>query len=463
MKQVGFDFSEKAQDDPVDSEAPKVFSVSDLNSGVRRILEANYPLIWVQGEISNFTAHGSGHFYFSLKDKKSQISAVMFKGYNSRLKFKPETGMEVLVRGKITVYEPRGNYQLFCELMEPVGLGAMQKQFEQLKAKLKKEGLFEANRKKSLPPFPKHIAVVTSKTGAAIRDILNVLKRRNKTAHITVIPALVQGAGTAASVIEAIHLAERLSDVDVMIVGRGGGSMEDLWGFNDEALARTIANCPIPIVSAVGHEIDFTIADFVADLRAPTPSAAAELVVKNVDDLVEKSQLLHRRLVQAISVLWKQKRERLKFLTGRLVDPKRQIEQRMQRCDELVGRLQKSIFRLMEKERQNLRQYKYRMGDPRQRVKILREQWLQLQRRLSKGVSSLLERHRRQWQQSVALLDSLSPLKVVDRGYAIVKLKNKVVKSVKDLKSGDPLDIQVAQGFIQAQVESIRETAKESK
>lgn len=459
MKQVGFDFSENS--DPAEQKGPKVFSVSDINSGIRRILEANYPLIWVQGEISNFTAHSSGHHYFSLKDKKAQISAVMFRGYNSRLKFKPETGMEVLVRGKITVYEPRGNYQLFCELMEPVGLGAMQKQFEQLKAKLKKEGLFDPSRKKQLPEFPKHIAVVTSKTGAAIRDIINVLKRRNRTARVTVIPAVVQGAGAPQSVMEAIEKAERLKDVDVMIVGRGGGSMEDLWGFNDEALARKIAACDIPTVSAVGHEIDFTIADFVADLRAPTPSAAAELVVKNVEDLVEKSESLFHRLQQAIQVLFQKRQKELQFLSGRLIDPKRQIEQRMQRCDELTMRLQQSILRLIDKERSKVAFLESRLGSPEDLIAQLKERLLLLSSQIEKAIRSLLDRKKTILEGQMSLLDSLSPLKVVDRGYAIARREGRVVKSITQVEVGDSLSVQVTDGFLQTKIEEIKEEENE--
>ena len=257
------------------SSEPSVLSVEQLNVYIKQLLEGQVGQVWVRGELSNFKAHTSGHFYFSLKDSKSQITAVMFRGHNARLKFKPTDGMEVIVRGRITVYEPRGNYQLMCEMMEPVGAGALQKAFEQLKMKLKAEGLFDAARKRPIPTFPRHIAIVTSPTGAAIRDIMNVLSRRAKSIQVTVVPTVVQGEAAAPQICEALAKAIKLRDVDAIIVGRGGGSIEDMWCFNDEKLARAIAASPIPIISAVGHEIDFTIADFVADLRAPTPSARA--------------------------------------------------------------------------------------------------------------------------------------------------------------------------------------------
>ena len=254
-----------------------VYSVEQLNITIRQTLEGQLGIVWLQAEISNFKPHSSGHFYFSLKDSKAQISAIMFRGSNSKLKFKPHDGLEVIVRGKITVYEPRGTYQIVCDSMEPVGAGALQKQFEQLKEKLKQEGLFDPLQKKVLPAFPKSIAVVTSPTGAAIQDILNIMSRRAPHVSVTVVPAIVQGAAAAPQICEAFRKAMLLKP-DVIIIGRGGGSIEDMWCFNDETLARLIASCDIPVISAVGHEIDFTICDFVADLRAPTPSAAAELV-----------------------------------------------------------------------------------------------------------------------------------------------------------------------------------------
>ena len=256
-----------------------ILRVSEINQQIASTLETSFPSLWVKGEISNFVAHASGHWYFSLKEADSQIKGVMFRGYNQMLSFMPENGKEVLIRGKISAYPPRGVYQINCNTMEMAGTGELQKSFEEIKNKLKAEGLFEQERKKPLPLLPKHIGIITSPTGAALQDILNILSRRFKAVKITLIPALVQGQEAPKSLIYAVKQAEKLP-LDVLIIGRGGGSQEDLWSFNNEELARTLASCSIPSISAIGHEIDFTICDFVADLRAPTPSAAAELVVK---------------------------------------------------------------------------------------------------------------------------------------------------------------------------------------
>lgn len=406
----------KAQEDEIADEVqePQVLTVSELNKSIREILEGTFSLLWIKGEISNFKAHTSGHFYFSLKDSKAQVNAVMFRGFNTQLRFRPEDGMEVLVRGKVTVYEPRGNYQIFCELMEPVGAGALQKAFEQLKAKLQKEGLFDEARKRPLPALPKHIAIVTSPTGAAIRDMLNVLGRRFKGVNITVIPCKVQGDQAPGEIVAAIQQANRLQDLDVMIVGRGGGSIEDLWAFNDERVARAIASTRVPVISAVGHEIDFTIADFVADLRAPTPSAAAELVVKNAADLSERVRGLARSLKMALLTRLNQSRQQVFQLSRRLVDPKRRIQDASQRCDELLQRLELAIRRMIERKSDHLA-------------------------------------------RNVAVLDSLSPLKVLDRGYSMVVSGQEVVTDAKRLKVGQVVTVRMGRGSIEAEVKKIEE------
>lgn len=413
---------------------PDVLTVSELNRGIREILEGGFPLIWLKGEISNFKAHTSGHFYFSLKDKKAQINAVMFKGFNAQLRFRPEDGMEVLVRGKITVYEPRGNYQVFCELMEPVGAGALQKAFEQLKAKLAAEGLFAESRKRPLPSLPRHIAIVTSPTGAAIRDMLNVLGRRFKGAHITVVPCKVQGDQAPGEIVEAIKLANRLHDVDVMIVGRGGGSIEDLWAFNDERVARAIASARVPVISAVGHEIDFTIADFVADLRAPTPSAAAELVVKNAADILNRLAAIERALRLSISRLLNTGRQSVNGVSRRLVDPQRRIEDAALRCDELLHRLEAKIHHLIDA-----------------RTLLLKPCGV----RLKGALSHLLLAKREALARNAAVLDSLSPLKVLDRGYSMVTVEGRVVTNAAELRPGQRIDVRMGQGEIEAEVKNV--------
>ena len=267
-----------------EEESQHVFTVSELTRGIRSILEQAFDTVWVEGEISNYVLAQSGHAYFSLKDETSQVRCVFFKGNRIRVKFDPEDGDQVLLFGRVNVYEPRGEYQIVVEAMEPRGLGALQKAFEQLKAKLEKEGLFDEAHKQALPEFPWKIGIVTSPTGAAIRDLLNVLHRRNPRVSVVLAPAKVQGEGAAEEIAQAIRDLNTLEELDVLIVGRGGGSIEDLWAFNEEVVARAIHESKLPVVSAVGHEIDFTISDFVADLRAPTPSAAAELVVPRLQE-----------------------------------------------------------------------------------------------------------------------------------------------------------------------------------
>jgi exodeoxyribonuclease VII large subunit len=438
---------------------PQVMTVSELNKHIRDILEGTFPIVWLKGEISNFKAHTSGHFYFSLKDSKAQINAVMFRGFNSQLRFRPEDGMEVLIRGKITVYEPRGNYQIFCEVMEPVGAGALQKAFEQLKAKLQKEGLFDEARKRPIPALPKHIAIVTSPTGAAIRDMLNVLRRRFKGANITVIPCKVQGDQAPGEIIQAIQLANRLSDVDVMIVGRGGGSIEDLWAFNDEGVARAIASARVPVISAVGHEIDFTIADFVADLRAPTPSAAAELVVKNAADLMERVANLQRALRFSVLRQLNALRQSAIGFGKRLVDPQRRIQDASIRCDELQQRLEFATLRSIQDRRLQVELLQQKLGTPLARIERDRGEVQGLGMRLRAAVKNLLLHKRENLGKNMALLDSLSPLKVLDRGYSMVVVDGEIVTEAESLEVGQTVTVRMCKGSVEAKVTKI-ETKK---
>lgn len=404
--------SDSAGFDPKPQGTPQVLTVEQLNRQIRQLIESGIGVVWLQGEISNFKAHTSGHFYFSLKDSKSQITAVMFRGSNSRLRFKPHDGLEVLVRAKVTVYEPRGNYQIVCESMEPVGAGALQKAFEQLKEKLKAEGLFDSARKKSLPEFPKHLAVVTSPTGAAIRDILNVLKRRNSAVEVTLVPTVVQGEAAAIHIREALKSVQKLKDVDVVILARGGGSIEDMWCFNDEPLARQIAEFDIPIITGIGHEIDFTIADFVADVRAPTPSAAAELVVKNASEVQEKVRSLGRLLTQAIQKILKFEAGRFQVLRSKLVDPRRKLQDMLIRQDELSMRLQQSAQNMILRKRSELA-------------------------------------------AMARVLDSLSPLRVLDRGYSVVLKQGRAITKRTQLKPSDEIEIRFADGSARAEIVDI--------
>lgn len=438
----------------ISSQEPKVLTVSDINKAIKGTLETGFNLIWLKGELSNFKPHSSGHWYFSLKDEKSQISAVMFRGFNLAARFKPKDGMEVLVRGKVTVYEPRGGYQIFCELMEPVGAGAQQLAFEQLKQKLKAEGLLEPSRKKKLPELPQHIVVVTSPTGAAIRDILNVLQRRFKALRVTIVPTVVQGESAAPHIVKAIQLAEQLTDVDAMIIGRGGGSAEDMWCFNHESVARAIAQCRIPTISAVGHEIDFTISDFVADVRAPTPSAAAEMIVKSAGQWMDRIQFYDRQLKINLAQKFKIYKTQLSHTHSRLqqTDPKKKLVEFMQRCDELELRLKHGMVNHCRSKQQKLLLLKQRIIHPSHQLGQQGQRLEQLHLRLSKRIEMALERWRSHLQQRSLSLDNLSPLKVLGRGYAIARGPSGILKNASEVKVGDQVSIQLSQGLLEAKV-----------
>lgn len=386
-----------------------IFTVSQISQEIRNCLESRFSSLWVKGELSNFTAHSSGHWYFTLKDKSSQIKGVMFKGQNQKLSFRPETGNEILVQGQISSYPLRGDYQILCHEMEIVGSGLLQKKFEQLKRKLQQEGLFDPSRKRPLPSFPRHIALVTSPTGAALRDILQILKRRFKGVKVTLIPALVQGEQAPASLLKALSLSRKIP-ADVLIIGRGGGSMEDLWAFNDEALARAVASHPVPVISAVGHEIDFTICDFSADLRAPTPSAAAELVVQNVIDLLDSLQGFKKQLIQNLQMKLGFLKDKLSTVEKGLARPGRLIQDFSQSLDDLSERLNQSMTQFFERGRDQLRH---------------------------------IER----------VLKSLDPKTVMKRGFSIVSnAKGELICHTKDLKVKETLHIDFFEGRASALV-----------
>lgn len=431
---------------------PQVLTIEQLNIQIKQTLEGALSVFWVQGEISNFKAHTSGHYYFSLKDARSQISAVMFRGFNSKLKFKPTDGLEVIVRGRLGVYEPRGTYQILCESMEPVGAGALQKAFEQLRDKLKKEGLFEASKKRPIPLYPRHVAIVTSPTGAAIRDIVNILTRRAPNVEVTIVPTLVQGEGSAVKIREALLMAQKIPQVDVIIIGRGGGSIEDLWAFNDEALARTIAACAMPIISAVGHEIDFTISDFVADLRAPTPSAAAELVAKSSQEISDRIKALTRFLSSSMDRKIKFSLEVIYRLKKQLVDPKKRLQDLLLRHDELHTRLELGIQRLIRDRFLALKLRSQRIIHPSQVL----EKCIERLHHLGKALNLSFHQGLRDRQSSLALqmksLHNLSPLNVVERGYSIVTFAGQLIRSSQQVHVGSPLEIQLAKGKIKAEV-----------
>ncbi len=443
--------------EPKEEADVKVYSVSELNNQIKKILEGKFNEVWIKAEISNFKAHTSGHFYFSLKDQKCQVAAVMFKGVNSKLKFRPEDGMEVLVRGRVSVYEPRGSYQIYCEMMEPVGAGALQIAFDQLKAKLQSEGLFDPRRKRPIPVIPHHLAIVTSPTGAAIRDMLNVLARRFKGLKITVVPTKVQGTEAAGEIVEALHKAQQLPDVDVIIVGRGGGSIEDLWSFNEEIVARAVANCRVPIISGVGHEIDFTICDFVADLRAPTPSAAAELVVKNAGDLSNQVERIKNTLTTYLKKHLAFKKQHVDSYSRRLVDPKRYLQDVAVKIDDYLERLRTSFFSSLREQHLHVKLLRQKMGSPKDWVYSRRQELEHVRSHLEIRMESYLQERERRWTRFAALLDGLSPLKVVARGYSLVKKGEVLIKNAADLAKGETVEIQFARGKAQAKIEEIDE------
>ncbi len=433
----------------------KALMVSEVNRHIKGLLEGEFPDIWIQGEISNFVAHGSGHYYFSLKDEKAQISAVMFKGFNSKLRFRPETGMEVIAKGKITVYEPRGGYQIFCQSMEPVGAGALQMAYDQLKKKLQAEGLFSPERKKTLPAWPKKIALVTSPTGAAVKDMLKVLKRRYKGLTITVIPTLVQGNGAPASIVKSLNAAQKIEGLDLILCGRGGGSIEDLWGFNSEDVARAIVASKVPIISAVGHEIDFTIADFVADLRAPTPSAAAELAVKNTDDILKDLGALKSRNIQSIVSKLQFLRQSVNVLESKLVDPQRRLQDLSMRCDELTERLSRATLNRISKKQQQAKLLEKSLVSPDVLLKQSQQQLGFLSLKMTEAIKTKIIMSKSQLSEAAKVLDSISPLKVLDRGYSMAQKNNKVIRSSSQIKKGDSMSIKFADGSADVTVDKV--------
>lgn len=430
----------------------KAYSVHELNVYIRQLLENQLGTVWVRGELSNFKPHTSGHFYFSLKDSQAQISGVMFRGFNSKLKFKPHDGMEVLVRGRLTVYEPRGSYQINCDMMEPVGAGALQKAFEQLKEKLKNEGLFSAERKRPLPHYPQHIAVVTSPTGAAIKDILNILKRRAPGIQVTVVPTIVQGEGAAEQICQALAKAQKLSNVDVIICGRGGGSIEDLWAFNNEHLAREIARSTVPVISAVGHEIDFTIADFVADLRAPTPSAAAELVAKSAQELSQKVSQVFRLLKISVEKYLRMQKQKTILLHKSLLDPRKKLENNAQKNDELSERLSLAIHNLLSKRRLGVEVLTQRLPRPLDLIQNKKIKLVNISEKIKNLILLKIERSFQKLRSNMQVMGSLSPLNVVDRGYSIVSKNQVVVKSVDQIEINDLVNVKLAKGNFEAKV-----------
>jgi exodeoxyribonuclease VII large subunit len=437
-----------------------IYTVSQLTSEIKGLLERNFDHVWVEGEISNLRVPTSGHVYFTLKDESAQVRAVMFRMQNRLLKFEPEDGLQVVGYGRVTVYEPRGEYQIVLDHMEPRGLGALQLAFEQLKERLSREGLFDPARKRPLPPLPQKIGVVTSPTGAAIRDILQIIDRRFANVHILLYPVRVQGPGAAQEIARAVGELGQWPGLDVMIVGRGGGSLEDLWAFNEEIVARAIYHSPVPVISAVGHEIDFTISDFVSDLRAPTPSAAAELVLRSKKELVQSLESLARRLSQAGRLGPEGKRDRLSFLVHRLGDPRKRITDQRLRLDDLLSRLSGSSRQCLRRgtERLSLRFEALLLLHPARRVAEYSQRLCQLNRHLALAGRAGLRSYRHRVESCTGRLQNLNPLAVLERGYSIVQVlpSKEIVRRASQLEVKEKVQTRLFQGEFTASVEEVK-------
>ncbi len=435
-------------------------SISQLNLDAQGLLESSFPLIWLQGELSNFSRPASGHWYFSLKDTRAQINGAMFRNRNRLLDFAPQNGQQVLVRAKVTLYVPRGNFQIVVEHMEPAGQGALKAQFDALKAQLQSEGLFAQDRKQALPAWPSQIGVITSPSGAAIRDILQVLQRRCPSIPVVIYPAAVQGADAPAQLRQALGLAVTRNECDVLIIGRGGGSLEDLWAFNDEALTRAVAECPIPIVSAVGHEVDTGLTDFAADLRAPTPSAAAELVSPDLSVVSQRLAGLHRRLRWVMAQQLRTPQERLRHLSQRLRSPRQHLEQSSQRLDELHNRLQRQMqhrLTLLQGRLQPSQQRLARLSP--ERLLLDRQQQLAaLNKRLPQPIQRQIQQQQVQLAGLSKRLQTASPLETLARGYSITFKGDDAVRSVSQLQAGDTLTTRLVDGEVTARVEHVQES-----
>ena len=461
--------SKKTKEFPLPSEftnaqdGRQIYSVSELTSEIKALLEDQIGEIWVKGEISNLRIPSSGHAYFTLKDENAQLAGVLFRGRMQKLRFEPDDGMEVIVHGKLSLYEPRGNYQIIVDFMEPAGLGALQAAFEKLKEKLEKEGLFKPERKRKLPFLPNRIGVVTSPTGAAIRDILKVLGRRNPNLSILLAPAKVQGEGSAQEIAAQIanlnQYNEQLPEpkkLDLIIVGRGGGSLEDLWAFNEEVVARAIFQSQLPIVSAVGHEIDFTISDFVADVRAPTPSAAAEVVVPVLSDLQEMIETLQLDLKKNIRKILEDFHLKNKNLYERLVRPDRRISDLRLRLADWNERLVLSLKNLQKMERKKMQHLIQVLLQVSPKMKFLHfhQELSHLHSVNLKALEKILLQSRNRLHTQIESLNALSPLKILSRGYGVIRDEHtkKVLKKIQDFHKNQILELVIEDGFVQSKV-----------
>jgi len=455
-------FEEPPDPEPAREAPPRprrrIISVSELTAEIRNVLEGQLGEMWVEGEISNCRIWNTGHMYFTLKDESAQIRSVMFRGTLRYLRFKPEDGLHVVARGRLSVYEPKGEYQLVCEHMEPHGLGALQLAFEQLKKKLHAEGLFDPARKRPLPALPRKIGIVTSLDGAALRDIIKVLRRRHPNAHLVISPARVQGEDAAAEITRALRRIARVPGVEVVIAGRGGGSAEDLWAFNEEMVARAIAACPVPVISAVGHEVDVTIADFVADLRAPTPSAAAEMVVSAKDEFCSRIDRLHHRLNVAARGQLQRRQNVLHALIARrgLAGWQARLAMHGRRAAEVTHGLRRAALARLARRGREYRALRQQLEahDLRRRMAGIRGRLEKADERLGAAAVRSRERLDGRFRVLAGRLDNLSPLAVLARGYAVCwnAERTAIVRRATDLMDGDRVRVTLHQGEIDCEV-----------
>ncbi|MFF2286353.1 exodeoxyribonuclease VII large subunit [Peribacillus butanolivorans] len=439
-------------------------SVSALTKYIKRKFDADPHLqnVYIKGEISNFKQHTSGHMYFTLKDEKARLLSVMFAANNKGMKFIPENGMKVLVKGDISLYEASGQYQLYVKSMAPDGVGDLYLAYEQLKKKLEEAGLFLAEHKKTIPLYPKSVGVITSPTGAALRDILTTIKRRYPIAKIIVYPALVQGNNAAKSIAQAITMANSRAESDVLIVGRGGGSIEELWAFNEEIVAESIYDSDIPIISAVGHETDFTIADFVADMRAPTPTGAAELAVPHLNEILERLMNRKNRLTRSIQETVNFERTRLTRMERSYAFryPHKMYEQKLEQLDKTLDRLGKTSTRYFMKKRDELNQVTdiLKKQHPEQAVKNSKDDLHQQEKALRRAMEAIYRQKSQQFVHITATLSALSPLKIMERGYGLVFAEDEtLIKSTQQVSKGDKIAVSIKDGTLECEIKEIKE------
>ncbi|MFV2057692.1 MAG: exodeoxyribonuclease VII large subunit [Thiohalomonadales bacterium] len=437
----------------------EIYTVSGLNRLTRALIEEGFPLIWVEGEVSNLAQPGSGHIYFTLKDSGAQVRCAMFRMKRRLLRFEPESGMQVLIRAKVSFYESRGEFQLIAEHMEPAGDGQLRQRFEQLKSKLAAEGLFDQGIKLDIPNFPHQLGIITSTTGAAIRDIISVLARRYPNLCLVIYPVSVQGATAAAEIVQALDTAAARNECDLLLIARGGGSLEDLQAFNEEIVARAMFACTIPIITGVGHEVDYTIADFVADLRAPTPSVAAELASPDRQDCLESLSQLHNRLLQAMANCRKTQYHLLDGLHRRLQHPARLLQQSAQRIDELERRILHSQQMRLQLAQNRLQTQASRLmaQSPLHFLHLAQQKTVAINHRINAGITTILVKKQQQLASLARALDSVSPLSTLHRGFAIVSKTDsgEIVTDARRLKIGEQIGARLDTGHFKARIESI--------